>query len=74
VATCTLPGSAASEQTAKPAAADLSALTSMLSARWKGSDRSSATGSSQPPQPGQIRSFRIRHLDPANKSIDVELQ
>ncbi len=51
--------------------ADLSALTSMLQARWKGSFKA-------PTQPeavraGQVRSFRIVKLDRASKSIELEL-
>ncbi|HEY0566321.1 MAG TPA: 30S ribosomal protein S1, partial [Terriglobales bacterium] len=72
-ATCTLPASAIAQSEAKPAALDLSALTSMLNARWKGSDAASRTDQSQAPQAGQVRTFRIRHLDPAHKAIEVEL-
>ncbi len=52
--------------------ADLSSLSSMLTARWKGA----ATGSTpkrEPAQSGQIRSFRITKLDPAAKKIELEL-
>ncbi len=52
--------------------ADLSALTSMLQARWKGG----ATPLSKQPEPlakGQIRSFRIVKLDRATKKIELEL-
>jgi small subunit ribosomal protein S1 len=52
---------------------DLSSLTSMLQARWKGG----ATAKSAEPQElqaGQIRSFRITKLDPASKKIEVELR
>lgn len=52
--------------------ADLSSLSSMLSARWKGS---AAAGNARPdaPQAGQIRSFRIAKLDPVAKKIELEL-
>jgi small subunit ribosomal protein S1 len=52
--------------------ADLSALTSMLAARWKGS---AAAASSKPEAAriGQIRSFRIVRLDPVAKRIDLTL-
>jgi small subunit ribosomal protein S1 len=57
---------------AKPA--NLSSLSSMLNARWKGGTASSA---SQPePEPiraGQIRNFRITQLDSGTKKIDLEL-
>ncbi len=51
---------------------DLSSLTSMLSARWKGG----ATASARKPEPlgmGQIRSFRIAKLDRETETIELEL-
>ena len=53
-------------------AVDLSSLTSMLSARWKGG--AVATGSK--PEPlgvGQIRSFRIAKLDREAQKVELEL-
>jgi small subunit ribosomal protein S1 len=52
--------------------ADLSSLSSMLQARWKGG---AAAGETKPEavRPGQVRSFRITKLDPAAKKIDLEL-
>jgi len=58
---------------------DLSSLTSMLQARWKGGASPSGGGSAGSPskpdalQAGQIRSFRIAKLDPATKRIELEL-
>ncbi|MES2221511.1 MAG: 30S ribosomal protein S1 [Acidobacteriota bacterium] len=52
--------------------ADLSTLTSMLQARWKGG----AAPASKQPQPlakGQIRSFRIVALDRATEKIELEM-
>ena len=72
-ATCRL----TAEGTAKEAAAaeskaDLSSLSSMLQARWKGG--LSGAGSRQEPlRAGQIRSFRIAKLDAGAKEIEVEL-
>jgi small subunit ribosomal protein S1 len=62
----------ASEESAAPAKADLSSLTSMLQARWKGA---SATGApkGEPLKAGQIRSFRIARLDVATKRIELEI-
>lgn len=59
---------------AKSAAADLSSMTAMLAARWK----QGGGGAAQPSRgeslrPGQIRSFRITHLDPAAKRIELEV-
>jgi small subunit ribosomal protein S1 len=52
--------------------ADLSSLSSLLSARWKGN----APAESAKPEPlseGKIRSFRIVKLDAEGKKIEVEL-
>jgi small subunit ribosomal protein S1 len=50
---------------------DLSSLSSMLQARWKGGEGSGGKGEAA--RSGQIRSFRITKLDPATKKIDLEL-
>jgi small subunit ribosomal protein S1 len=62
----------AKEVTQAAAKADLSALSSMLKARWKGGAASSI------PEPeavrvGQIRTFRIAKLNQAAKKIELEL-
>ena len=51
---------------------DLSSLTSMLEAKWKGGQ---ATGAPrrEPVRAGQIRSFRIVKLDAAGKRIELEV-
>jgi small subunit ribosomal protein S1 len=69
---CRLGGAAPVEEE-KPAEgkADLSSLSSMLQARWKGGQ---GGGSSREPlHSGQIRSFRILSLDAAAKKIELEL-
>ena len=53
-------------------AADLSSLSSMLAARWKGGQSSGPAGR-EPARAGQIRGFRIIKLDPAAKKIELEL-
>jgi small subunit ribosomal protein S1 len=65
------------QRTAKETAAveskvDLSALSTMLKAHWKGG---AGTAASKPESlhAGQIRSFRIAKLDPAAKKIELEL-
>jgi len=59
---------------AEPAKADLSALSSMLAAKWKHSEAGGpSTGKREPARAGQIRSFRIVRLDPAQKKIELEL-
>ena len=52
------------------AKADLSALSSMLQARWK--TGSGASAKVEPPRAGQVRSFRIVKLDLSAKKIEVE--
>ncbi len=71
-ATCRIsPTEAAQEKQSAPKA-DLSSLTSMLQARWKGG---AATGPVKPEEirAGQIRSFRIVKLDASAKKIELEL-
>ena len=60
----------AKEETPVETKADLSSLTSMLNARWKGGD----AGVSKPggTSAGQIRTFRISKLDPSAKKIELE--
>lgn len=57
-------------QTATPAKADLSSLSSMLQARWK--TGAGAPVKSEPARAGQVRSFRIVKLDRAAKKMEVE--
>ena len=74
-ATCRMNGEASPAQEAAPAdprAGDISSLTSMLEAKWKGGKGGSKTGR-EPARAGQIRSFRIVKLDAANKKIDLDL-
>ena len=61
------------EAAAQEQKADLSSLTSMLSAKWKHGAVSGAPGKREAARSGQIRSFRIVRLDAAGKSIEVEL-
>jgi len=58
------------ESDARSTKADLSSLGSMLQARWKGG----TSGETKPEaRAGQIRKFRITHLDVAAKKIELEL-
>jgi small subunit ribosomal protein S1 len=74
--TCRIPVEATAKRSGKETEAglkrDLSSLSSMLQARWKGG---AAEGPSRPDgvRPGQVRSFRVAKLDPATKKIDLEL-
>jgi small subunit ribosomal protein S1 len=60
------------ENTLDESKADLASLSSMLNAHWKGA---AGTGRSNPEavRAGQVRSFRIAKLDPAAKTIGLEL-
>jgi small subunit ribosomal protein S1 len=71
-ATCRLSAEAPrEEENFKQDNVDLSSLTSMLQARWKGSQGGGPKG--EGPRSGQIRSFRISKLDAATKKIELEL-
>jgi len=63
---------AASPEPQPAAKADLSSLTSMLQARWKGA-ASTAGNEPEPLAEGQVRSFKIKKLDADAKKIEVEL-
>jgi small subunit ribosomal protein S1 len=75
-ATCRIPAAASAAKSAQTASsreakADLSSLTSMLQARWKGA----APAASAQPEPlaeGQVRSFRIKKVNSETKAIEVE--
>jgi small subunit ribosomal protein S1 len=70
--TCRLEGEKSeSQSSAEAPKADLSSLSSMLAAKWKGGE--TAAGSREPARTGQIRSFRILKLDPAAKRIELEI-
>ena len=72
-ATCRLTADAPrEEEKAGQENADLSSLTSMLQARWKGGQGGGGS-KGEGPRSGQIRSFRISKLDPATKKIELEL-
>jgi small subunit ribosomal protein S1 len=64
----------APEPAAKPGKTDLSSLSAMLNARWKGG-ASGAAGEAKPASmsTGQVRGFRITRLDRDAKKIELEL-
>jgi small subunit ribosomal protein S1 len=70
--TCSLPASSHPSASEAPAKVDLSSLSSMLKARWKGdapdAPRSTALAS------GQVRTFRLASIEPANKKIELTLE
>ena len=68
---CAVPEGANSGGQEANGAADLSALTSLLAARWKGGG--AAEGKDEPLRAGQIRTFRISKLNAESKRIDLEV-
>ncbi|WP_348263165.1 30S ribosomal protein S1 [Telmatobacter sp. DSM 110680] len=72
-ATCRVAKSAAPAPEAKaPGKADLSSLSNMLQARWKGS-AAAPSAAPEPLRSGQIRSFKITKLDADSKTVEVQL-
>lgn len=64
----------ASRSSSSGGSVDVSALTAMLSAKWKeGKGGEPAPKTSNSIKVGQVRSFRIISLDPAAKKISLEL-
>jgi small subunit ribosomal protein S1 len=75
-ATCRIPNETGTATVAPmEKRADLSSLSSMLQAKWKGGASGGPVSSArpEPARSGQIRSFRISRLDAKAKSIEVEL-
>ena len=66
------PAKSAPQQASQPAKADLSSLSSLLQARWKGS-APAPSAAPEPLQAGQVRTFKITQLTPDSKTIEVEL-
>ena len=75
VATCRLPVEPKPGQEAQTSGpkVGVSELSAMLSARWKQGGSSSSAPQREPLRAGQIRSFRIALIDPASKTIELEL-
>jgi small subunit ribosomal protein S1 len=72
-ALCRTAKAAPESSTAQSASkADLSSLSSMLQARWKGS-AAAPPAAPEPLHAGQIRSFKIAMIDAASKTIEVQL-
>ena len=63
---------AAVEPAATESKNDLSSLSSMLEAKWKGGGQS-ASSKREAARTGQIRTFRIAKLDVGGKRIDLEM-
>ncbi len=73
-ATCRIAAQSAAKEETKDEAQklDMSSMSAMLNARWKGSAVSTET-KPEAVRAGQIRSFRIVKLDAAAKKIELEL-
>jgi small subunit ribosomal protein S1 len=61
------------EKPAESKGADIGALSSMLASRWKSGQSSAAGPQKGMARAGEIRSFRIKRLDAANKKIELEV-
>ena len=73
-ATCRIVARLQLRKRTKPEAkADLSSLSSMLQARWKGAAPAGGAAKPEAVHSGQIRSFRIAALDRDAKKIELEL-
>jgi small subunit ribosomal protein S1 len=75
IGTCQLaePGEKAPGAEQPKPAADVTSLTAMLAAKWKQGVSAGAGPATETARPGQVRRFRIAHLDPAKRLIELEL-
>ena len=72
--TCRLPNESAEKtEAAAETASDVSSLSSMLAAKWKGGGGSGGGSKREPLRAGQIRSFKIVKLDAGAKRIELEM-
>jgi len=70
-AVCKITEHKAAENSASSSKADISSLSAMLASKWK-----TGGGTAAAPEglrAGQVRSFRVTGLDPAQKRVEVEL-
>jgi small subunit ribosomal protein S1 len=71
MANCKLATQKAAETSASASKTDISSLSAMLAQKWKSGP--AVTSSPNAVREGEIRSFRITNLDPAQKRIELEL-
>jgi hypothetical protein len=71
MANCKLSERKASEAAASASKTDISSLSAMLAQKWKSGPTVSSTPSAV--REGEVRSFRITNLEPAQKRIELEL-
>jgi small subunit ribosomal protein S1 len=67
---CRVVSKASTGEPASTSKADVSSLSAMLQARWKGAAPSAAPDNLRP---GEVHSFRILSVDPSAKTIELEL-
>jgi small subunit ribosomal protein S1 len=72
-ATCRMKEQAAAQPEESDPNRDISTMTAMLSAKWKAGAGNTNAPTREAARAGQVRSFRITSLDPAQKRIEVEL-
>jgi small subunit ribosomal protein S1 len=73
VANCKLkPRDEKSSESAPAKGGDVASLSAMLAAKWKQGGASETSGKPAA-RAGEVRSFRISHLDPAKRLIELEL-
>ena len=72
IAICSLPVAPQAPEPDASGSLDLSSLTSLLNAKWKGGSTASAA-KPEPVRPGQVRAFRITRLDESTREIALEL-
>jgi small subunit ribosomal protein S1 len=69
------PAAAAAAEARQPGgkSSDISSLTAMLSAKWKQGGSAASSPAAAETRAGQVRNFRIVTLDPARKTIQLEV-
>jgi small subunit ribosomal protein S1 len=71
MAQCKLTEQKAAEAAASSSKTDISSLSAMLSQKWKSGP--STVSNPKTLRAGEVRTFRITHIDPAQKRVDLEL-
>jgi small subunit ribosomal protein S1 len=72
-ASVSMSAESAEDKPAEPKGADIGALSSMLASRWKSGQGGTTGPQKGMARAGEIRSFKIKRLDPQNKKIELEL-
>jgi small subunit ribosomal protein S1 len=72
-AVCQLPEAKEAAAPAAEPAKDVSSLSAMLSAAWKGGGAAGANKKDSGPKAGEVLSFKITKIDSASREIELEL-